>query len=795
MSNIAQELATLLETVERPGDFVASGTVDFGAPILRVEGVGQISLPLLPIQAQQIIATATQAPFGRGEQTILDTNVRRTWQLGPDRVQLGGKNWIRTLDIILERIAEGLGVSDPVEAQFYKLLVYDKESFFLPHRDTEKAAGMFATLVLVLPGESEGGELIVRHNGREQVLDLRRSDPGELGYAAFYADCVHEVRPVTSGHRLALTYNLVRKGKGAAPTAPNYARERARIVEALAGWSRMVAETAHVTGRPDGDEADGWDETPMDDDWDAATADDEWDEAPADDEWDEIADDDDDGWDEVPQKLVYPLQHAYTPAELAFAGLKGIDAAVGDVLRAAAVEAGTDLHLALLTIEESGWAEHTDMWRRGSRYEDQFEVGEVTDSDYTLTDWRRVDDQAAPFHAISVRPYELSPPDFLDEAKPDDEEFHEATGNEGASFDRTYKRAALVLWPEGTTVDIVVGAGLETALSYLENRVGLVAGGTAPSAARVEALRLAERLIAIWQRGAAAKEAARLLAALRQLGEGSTIAAAFDGVVAGGSYGRETVSEVVASLVSLAKPRQVGAVRAIVSSSADRRLNSLAALLAALAGSFADLLPEIRPVLQQFVDTLPTRRPSYDPVVRYETVDVGCVVDLIAALAAADAALSLQAVRHMLAHSGYFAFDGVLVAAAEKLASSADLSGHPAVNHLVKACRNHLEARIAEPLAPPADWRRPVEIRCDCEHCRSLTAFMADPIAEVWTLRARQEIRSHVETNIRNAACDLSCATLRKGSPHALICTKNQASYEKRVRQRRQDLEALAKLA
>ena len=35
--------------------------------------------------------------------------------------------------------------------------------------------------------------------------------------AAFYADCEHELFPVKGGMRLALLYNLVRKGKGEAP--------------------------------------------------------------------------------------------------------------------------------------------------------------------------------------------------------------------------------------------------------------------------------------------------------------------------------------------------------------------------------------------------------------------------------------------------------------------------------------------------------------------------------------------------------------------------------------------------
>ena len=57
---------------------------------------------------------------------------------------------------------------------------------------------MFATLVIVLPSISAGGDLVMRHKGREVRLELRSSDPSEVVFAAFYADCVHEVLP---GHR------------------------------------------------------------------------------------------------------------------------------------------------------------------------------------------------------------------------------------------------------------------------------------------------------------------------------------------------------------------------------------------------------------------------------------------------------------------------------------------------------------------------------------------------------------------------------------------------------------------
>ena len=48
---------------------------------------------------------------------------------------------------------------------------------------------------------------MVRHNGREVKFDWS-GDSDEIQWAAFYSDCEHEVLPVTSGHRVTLTYNL-----------------------------------------------------------------------------------------------------------------------------------------------------------------------------------------------------------------------------------------------------------------------------------------------------------------------------------------------------------------------------------------------------------------------------------------------------------------------------------------------------------------------------------------------------------------------------------------------------------
>ena len=82
------DLAAVLEAVTRPGDFVTSGTFELLPPSISVQGVGPIALPLLPEQARALVAVAEQAPYGKGPETLVDTAVRRTWQIEPDRVRI-----------------------------------------------------------------------------------------------------------------------------------------------------------------------------------------------------------------------------------------------------------------------------------------------------------------------------------------------------------------------------------------------------------------------------------------------------------------------------------------------------------------------------------------------------------------------------------------------------------------------------------------------------------------------------------------------------------------------------------
>lgn len=760
---ITADLAAVLGKVRRPGDFFAAGTTELLAPLLEVEDVGPVALPLLPIQARELIGVADPAPYGRGEQTVVDPAVRRCWQIGPDRVRIRGRHWAQTLEMILARVAEGLGVDAPITAEFYKLLLYDEGSFFIGHRDTEKTPGMFATLVVALPSSFAGGELVVRHKGREVRLDMCCDDPAEAAFAAFYADCVHEVLPVTKGYRLNLVYNLVRGGRDRPPEPPDYEGEQARVAALLQAW-------CHAKRRPG---------------------------------------------DASPEKLVYPLEHAYTTAELGFTALKGADAAVASVLTTAAQQARCDLHLALLTVEESGAADYSEsygsrrgQWGRWDAVEDEFEAGEVYDRYMTLSNWRRRDGSASPLGDIPVEAEEFSPPDACDDLAPDEEHFHEATGNEGASFERTYRRAALVLWPSERTFAVLSQAGLPVTLPYLDDltRRWADSAGDRQSPLWREAHDLAGHMLAQWptqdrhpREDKASSDATRMLTLLTQLDDTALIERFLTEVTAAGHYDKGNNAAILAALDCLPPCRAKALIERIVDGTAITVLGANADLVARAAAAWGPgRAATLVGAATRLVEALPgdpvTRTALQEPWQRPSRVGPSVVVDLLTGLSLIDPMLAERSMDHILAWPKTYDRDAVLIPAARILVGADTIQGTAAIDRLQAACVAHLRARIAEPLSPPPDWQRASTLPCRCQYCAELARFLADPERQTWVLKAAEATRSHVEESIRRAGSDLDTTTDRRGRPYSLVCTKNQASYDRRAKQRRQDLKDLALL-
>jgi hypothetical protein len=109
----------------------------------------------------------------------------------------------------------------------------------------------------------------------------------------------------------------------------------------------------------------------------------------------------------------------------------------------------------------------------------------------------------------------------------------------------------------------------------------------------------------------------------------------------------------------------------------------------------------------------------------------------------------------------------------------------------ITSCRQQLESPTAEMPQPPTDFRRDDGVKCNCKDCAELKRFLVDPIRKEAIFKMAMARRDHLESEIKSAKADLDCRTITRSSPHELVCTKNIATYERKLKQYHEDLKSL----
>ncbi len=758
-------LADLIDSVDRPGDYCAHGQVLAPMPRIRV-GTGEIlSFPIPPAQAVALIESASRAPYGRGPETIVDRTVRDCWQIEPGRVEVGGRAWPETLRDILRRTAEGLGYSsEAVSASLYKVLIYERGGFFAPHRDTEKTDGMVATLVISLPVAGTGGELVVRHRDRETTVDMLTDEPSELVYAAFYADCEHEIHPVTEGYRVCLVYNLVvEEGRSVPTKAPDYGTKVAAIADELDARFRDPESAA---------------------------------------------------------KLVWMLEHDYSEAGLSFRTLKNTDSAVGRVMMEAARRAGCVLHAATVHIEEhasviwyGGWEHETE-----DVDESDYDLVETVDSLRWLDGWVCADGMSAEYGKLELCDGELMRADELADEEPDSHRLFEATGNEGASVERLYRRAALVVWPQAESMKVLAPAGGGALVSFVEAERDRERAGTGTGrSVRDWACELAKA----WPKpsptlhylkggiGSWREHCVKALQLLHAIGNRSAVAHFLETVVL--PYYGAAMNDALVAVISREDAREMGVlldrlVRSQLGREIDGILNLICILCERLDGGRDT---PWRPVLRETVLVACASlhalcRPRDDARgTRTENRMVPVSVDTLQALfrlvwrydleqQASEAASFFRAQPDLLPPDRNVP---TLLAALHTEHGNGRTGTSAAFEALWRHGAAFLLCRSSHPPAPPKDWTLPIDgLRCSCERCDALRQFCLDGEARVRHFAVRQDLRSHLRQQIETSGIDMCYKTERRGNPHRLVCTKTRASHENRMQQYNGDIVEMRRL-
>ncbi|REJ76643.1 MAG: 2OG-Fe(II) oxygenase [Planctomycetota bacterium] len=757
-SSTVEWLAEAIVKATRSARYCVAGCLPAIDPDLEVAGVGRVPLPLKRGMAKQLIASCRVAPYGKGTRTLVNKKVRNTFELDPKKFQLG-EAWNSAIADAMPTVAQQLGLpADQLESRLYKLLIYKKGGFFLPHRDSEKQNRMVASLIVVLPNSFEGGNLIVRHGAVEQRLTFDEAAAGKSPcFAAFYADCEHEIRRVTRGVRIALAYNLVLKpqrGKSSATAKPTAS------IDALAGsiesWVAMQ---------------------------------------PA-------------------QPLVFALEHHYTQRGLSLELLKGDDRKLADLVASAAEKADCLVHLAQVQRHLQQWADdgsfaHSYRGRYDRTPRNEIEIGETYEDELSGTHWTDVRGRKQPWGAIAFDLSAIVSSVPLEDWKPTSEEFEGYTGNAGNTLDRWYHRSAIVVWHRDHHFDVIASSGAaESVPLFCSMAARLVKTPKKRlEEARRDCLRFARAIIARWphrtfgygplQTGEKSPlddfpqhllllhdrdTVAMFLSKLAEQDQSLPLKSFVVDVCR--EFGWNAFARELKHLLSATqniRGRQEVPFRDIewlsafcCDKTADPDKSALAEELCALA-------------VARFCEARPPRSPYFSPYHRRESsVSEKSLPLLLKALLAGGREEGLSRVVRVVQQSpDEFRLDDCQIPSLKQLIpwSGKQLGQvHPQLETWLISVRQQLESATAKPPTPPTDWARPAEVDCKCQFCAQLNAFLADPANEVGRIPAREDARQHLVGMIVRHQCDVKHTLQRKGSPYSLVLTKTTGSFDRAVK-------------
>ena len=758
-AGVRERLLKEIAKVDRPGAVCTAGDLPLTMPGLEVDGVGTIRLPLGKTQARKLVGRCTQAPYGKGTDTVVDTDVRRVWEVDPERFALTNPGWVALIASIAADVQSALGLERKLTPHLYKLLVYEAGSFFLPHQDGEKLDGMVATLVVALPSPHLGGELIVTHEGGEHEVSFGGAASGhELSYAAFYADCQHEVRPLKDGYRLSLVYNLTlaRSRKKSPVSAPRTRAVAASIGELFRHWP----------------------------------------------------------WSDDVQKIAVTLDHQYSQEGLRIDALKGVDRARADVLFDAAEQAGCVAHLALITHWQSGSAEGGDYGYRGYNswsYDDEdgdddeptdYEMGEIYDDSLAVDHWSDRDGRKVALGEMDLDDEEIVSSRPREDWELGREEFEGYTGNAGMTLERWYHRAAVVVWPRANHYHVLCEAGTNAAIAGLDAMVRKLkrARKADREGERDSCLKFAAAIIDVWgpqksqfdsyfsysHRDRDEFDQTLFPRLLQELDAPDLLQRLLREIAVDDAkvefdksfprfckrHGWETFEDALAAVIDATTSATVARNAALLETlclQRDKAADRIA-LCQRLADRFVAALEKI--------DAHPPKDDWRAPRIDRS----GLLVSLVKSLVTVEADEPLdRLVGHALSRSKEYDLTDVHLKAIFSLETWLGRKLDrpvPAIAHWLADCRAELERRTAEPPAPPADFRRDDKLSCKCADCRELSRFLADPAESVHEFRRAKAARQHLHQVIDGNRCDLTHVTRRTGSPYTLVCTKTTASYE-----------------
>ena len=473
------------------------------------------------------------------------------------------------------------------------------------------------------------------------------------------------------------------------------------------------------------------------------------------------------------------------------------------------------------------------------------EFEEVFEEELKLEHWRDPEGQEQSFGGIHFEGNEILGLDDK-EGWPYKQEVREATGNEGASMDRWYRQAVLVIWPRERHFEVLAGEGPASAIPALEKLVA-----QSKTAADLAACgKVAKAIIEhweghdpyghgnrtcsgpkCWQPQLERHLATRSWPRMRFLRD--VLPKNFNGSEGKALHelcqriGWKALAPAIREFLAQQKPADYRTHLNQIVTICEHLCCDPPALSKERRAACGLIADELMKVVERW-DKVPANRWDSDRFAAYQFGDeaddfdededeiaedkddaepkhqpsdneqealmlqrrgnkrIGVVASMVRLLSAIGVSEHLTTFHaHVLANTGHYDLRTVVIPDVKSLyaQTSATAAGRHAAARLLQHCITELRDATAQPPEPPKDWKREAKLGCKCEDCAALSRFLRDPAERVGRFPMNKQRRQHLHRQIDQHRCDVTHVTERKGSPQTLVCTKTQNSYERRRKQ------------
>ena len=625
------------------------------------------------------------------------------------------------------------------------VLVYVVILYFVnlkKHRDTEKAEGMFGTLVIQLPSNYSGGKLIVYHQGKKSEFDY--SGPGccsNYYFTSFYADCQHEVKKVTKGYRLCLIYNLMYQGLDECPTPADNQAQVSTIVSGMKQWQKDVDSN------------------------------------------------------DCPETMTYLLEHKYCEASLSFRLLKNGDRAVAHVLAQAKAEVDFDFYVGHIKFTEHWAADHDFGY---------YEETECCDESVSAKHLKSSDGERT-ISEIDIYKSSLVPEDFFDAFDPDEKEYKEATGNEGATVDKQYKWSALLLWPIKKRT-AVIGAG--NMIEFFKQDVDTGKRDLVDVAREI----MRKLHYTSVQSGLQFLDALQVIGNAKLIAEVLDVIADINGSCSYGSFIED--ASFCSSIASIGHKYGHHILRSpfqtMFAKCSSHNVEKHCIFLKEMVASkklgdvkelYTNLLSSIVKFLADEQDATPRNSRSsspmssmwryvgFDPPKAYRSKEfVSQLFSLLSAVGTNDLYLTL--VSALCSKPVRYPVQETLGPVVIDVCKSTKVDKDGPLQMLLAYCISQLETALQKVVPAPINNAKTVEFMCFCDDCDELVDFLRHPTKVKHRFKVGKSRRQHIHEQLEYSGVDATDTTERVGNQDTLVVTKTNASYEKDVK-KHQDKQVL----